>query len=65
MSTQGQWDQTPWDTSTWQQADLAGQVQTALPLNDGVTTAFPEYGAVGTTGYLALDPTQQMEGGAQ
>lgn len=65
MSTSGEWDQSNWDTSTWVQADLAGQVQTAQPLNDGVTITYPEYSAVGTTGYLAADTFQQMEGGGQ
>ena len=60
-----QWDTTVWDQSTWVQADLAGQVLTAAPFNDGITTTFPEYGAVGTTGYMSLDPAQQMEGGIQ
>ena len=41
---------------------LAAQVLIAYPYSDGVTVFYPEYSAVGTTGWTSLDPSQQLEG---
>ena len=41
---------------------LAAQVLVATPYNDGVTVFYPEYSAVGTTGWLSTDPSLQLEG---